>query len=171
VGLAGNSGYLDLLGHGTAVMAAIQTHAPGGTEYYAVKVFDQSLRTSSQILLDALAWTIHERMDWVNLSLGTANPEHGALLGPIVERALRAGIQLVAAAGMLPGTLPGVVAVRADPLLPRDRFRRGEDGLIHASPYPRPIPGMAPERNLSGVSFAVANATGLLLAEDFRPTR
>ena len=31
-----------------------------------------------------------------------------------------------------------------------------------ASPYPRPIPGVPVERNLHGISFAVANATGLI---------
>jgi hypothetical protein len=33
---------------------------------------------------------------------------------------------------------------------------------VHASPFPRPIPGVPPERNLAGVSFAVANVTGFL---------
>jgi hypothetical protein len=33
---------------------------------------------------------------------------------------------------------------------------------LRASGYPRPIPGVPPERNLKGVSFAVANATGLI---------
>jgi hypothetical protein len=34
--------------------------------------------------------------------------------------------------------------------------------IVRASGYPRPIPGVPPERNLKGISFAVANATGLL---------
>ena len=33
---------------------------------------------------------------------------------------------------------------------------------VQASGYPRPIPGVPPERNLKGISFAVANATGIL---------
>jgi hypothetical protein len=36
--------------------------------------------------------------------------------------------------------------------------------VLRASPYPRPIPGVPPERNLNGISFAVANATGALAA-------
>jgi hypothetical protein len=31
-----------------------------------------------------------------------------------------------------------------------------------ASGLPRPIPGVPPERNLQGTSFAVANTTGML---------
>jgi hypothetical protein len=33
---------------------------------------------------------------------------------------------------------------------------------VKASAYPRPIPGVSPERNLKGLSFAVANATGII---------
>jgi hypothetical protein len=33
------------------------------------------------------------------------------------------------------------------------------------SGYPRPVPGVPPERNLKGISFAVANVTGLLARE------
>jgi hypothetical protein len=36
------------------------------------------------------------------------------------------------------------------------------DRLIAAAGYPRDIPGVPRERNLKGVSFAVANATGFV---------
>lgn len=36
--------------------------------------------------------------------------------------------------------------------------------VIRASPYPRPVPGVPPERNLNGISFAVANASGCIAA-------
>jgi len=52
---------------------------------------------------------------------------------------------------------------------PRDQYRTSSlpDGrtLFHASGLPRPIPGVPPERNLRGISFAVANVTGLLAKE------
>ena len=34
--------------------------------------------------------------------------------------------------------------------------------VFFASGYPRSIPGVAPERNLNGISFAVANMTGFV---------
>ena len=34
--------------------------------------------------------------------------------------------------------------------------------LFRASGYPRPIPGVPREKNLAGISFAVANATGFI---------
>jgi hypothetical protein len=68
---------------------------------------------------------------------------------------------VVSAAHMLPGSLPGAVGVAVDESCPRDQFRRDGDVFL-ASPYPRPIPGVHPERNLHGVSFAVANMTGFV---------
>ena len=43
-------------------------------------------------------------------------------------------------------------------------MHRLEDGTlaVSASPYPRPIPGVPLARNLNGISFAVANVTGVL---------
>jgi hypothetical protein len=38
-------------------------------------------------------------------------------------------------------------------------LRAGLPPTCYASGYPRPIPGVPPERNLKGLSFAVANAT------------
>jgi hypothetical protein len=34
--------------------------------------------------------------------------------------------------------------------------------VFRAAGYPRPIPGVPPERNLKGLSFAVANVTGVV---------
>src|ERR1700744_2674998 len=45
--------YPDLLGHGTAVMAAIQEKAPEA-DYFAVRVFQTSLRTTASCLLRAI---------------------------------------------------------------------------------------------------------------------
>jgi hypothetical protein len=160
-GLAGavhfvGSDPLDRLGHGTAVAAAIREKLPAA-EIFAVKIFDRRLAAPIEVLLQALEWCREFRMDVVNLSLGTANPAHrDALTG-----AVRCEAIIVSAAAMLPGSLPGVVGVEADPECPRDRFRY-RDGVFLASPYPRPIPGVPPERNLNGVSFAVANMTGFV---------
>ena len=91
-------------------------------------------------------------------------------LGPAIERAFHAGTVIVSAhehegALWYPGALPGVVGVVADPEQPRDELGLVElprGTAVVASPYPRPIPGVPVERNLHGISFAVANATGLI---------
>jgi hypothetical protein len=159
----------DQLGHGTAVTAAIQEKAPGA-EYYILKLFGAALRTTTRRLIQAIEWTIDNRMDLVNLSLGTPNLDYRAELESLVARAGAAGTLLVSArcAGehpVLPGMLAGVAGVDVDWSLPRDRYRVAEvDGLPYffASGFPRSLPGMTPQRNLNGISFAVANMTGFI---------
>lgn len=151
-----NDDVVDRLGHGTAVGGAIREKAPDA-ELYAVKVFDRRLSAKITVILRALEWCRDHDMDVVNLSLGTSNPMHrDAFL-----RVLNSNLLVVSAAGSLPGSLPAVIGVTADPDCPRDVFRY-HDGMFYASPYPRPIPGVPVEQNLHGVSFAVANMTGLV---------
>lgn len=159
----------DPVGHGTAVTAAIQEKAPGA-EYYALKLFGASLRATSDRLIAAIEWTIENRMDVVNLSLGTSNFDYRDQLQLLVERAASAGTLLVSArcAGqhpVLPGVLEGVIGVDVDWDLPRDRYRVSDTNgspYFLASGYPRPLPGIPPARNLNGISFAVANMTGFV---------
>src|SRR5262245_39414439 len=76
----------DMLGHGTAVTAAIQEKAPHA-EYYILKLFGSSLRTTGARLVRAIEWTIEHRMNVVNLSLGSPNLAHRCALEPLVGRA------------------------------------------------------------------------------------
>lgn len=161
--------WLDRLGHGTAVAAAIHEKAPQA-RLLIVKIFDRSLGANIEALIAGVRWAIGRRADLVNLSLGTDRTEHEARLEEVVAEARAAGVALVAAGPQantrwLPGALDGVVAVLLDWQVPRDRclVERIEGRLVcRASGYPRAIPGVPPERNLQGLSFAVANATGWL---------
>jgi subtilisin family serine protease len=111
--------YVDRLGHGTAVTAAICEKAPNA-EILAIKVFWRAL---------------------------------------IVAAHDDGGVR------WLPGCLEHVVAVRADWACERDAYgiEFVEDRpMLSTSPYPRGIPGVSRERNLNGVSFAVANAAGFV---------
>lgn len=167
--------YVDRLGHGTAAAAAIHEKAPEA-ELWAVKVFDRRLATSVPILAQAIEWAVERGIRLVNLSLGTPNHFRKLELAPAVEAAVDAGTIIVSAAehdGRLwyPGSMPGVVGVVMDAEQPRAEVSvvdmpRGR--ALRASPYPRPVPGVPPERNFNGISFAVANVTGVvagLLAE------
>lgn len=164
-----DSDYLDRLGHGTAVAAAIHEKAPDA-ELYAVKIFDRALSTSIERLVAAVGWAIDSGMQIINLSLGTSRSEHRDVLARLVARATARGTVIVAAAEddgveWLPGALSGVVPVRLDWDCPRDEYRveqRSGRALFLASGFPRPIPGVPPMRNLNGVSFAVANICGIV---------
>ncbi len=156
--------YVDTLGHGTAVMAAIQEKAPDA-EYFAVRVFHSVLRTKIEFLLQAIEWCVGHHIDIVNLSLGTSNPVHEERFRPLISRATERGMILVSARDALPGSLPGVIGVGLDWDWPRESYscKETSSGLeLHASGYPRSAPGIPRERNLSGASFAVANMSGFV---------
>lgn len=161
---------VDRLGHGTAVAAAIREKAPDA-ELLAVKVFDRRLITTGAALVGGIHWAAAQGVHLINLSLGTTNLDHRDALAAAVAAAADQGAIVIAAAPQpgahwLPGALPGVVAVDVDWTCPRDECHVtvGDDGGVRlsASGYPRPIPGVPVEQNVSGISFAVANATGFL---------
>lgn len=163
--------FVDRLGHGTAVTAVIREKAPAA-EILIAKVFDRELAATGVSLAAACEWAATQHADLVNLSLGTTNEQHVGVLTPVIAR-LRAQGTVMVAAGVqdgvawLPGALPGVWSVTLDWSLPRDQCRVVVDGRalsFTASGLPRPIPGVPPEKNLKGLSFAVANVTGLLAA-------
>ncbi len=162
--------YVDRLGHGTAVTAAIKEKAPEA-DIYVIKVFGRTLSTSTGVLVQAIDQAIEQGARIVNLSLGTAKPEHELTLWAAVNRARESGTIVVSpkaheGRAWLPGSLDGAAGVVLDWGCPRDQLRlvrgEGQEAIFVASGYPRPIPGVSPERNLKGVSFAAANATGIL---------
>ena len=171
--------YVDRLGHGTAVTAAIREKAPAA-EIFAIKVFDRELAATGTALVAACESRAHELpAQIVNLSLGTQNPDHEAALTDVVARLTGSGAIVIAAGEQdgvrwLPGSLAGVWAVTLDWSVPRDTCRLDRLGReaaqsFRASGFPRPIPGVPPDKNLKGLSFAVANVTGMvakLIADD-----
>ena len=106
----------------------------------------------------------------MNLSLGTDDRSRAGALADAVGRAHRAGVVVVAAGShsgvdWLPGTLDrdGVIRVELEWACPRGSHTvtgSAEAPVFRTCGYPRPIPGVDPERNLKGLSFAVANVTG-----------
>jgi subtilisin family serine protease len=162
--------FTDLLGHGTAIAAAILEKAPA-TELVAVRVFERTLATSAFILSRAIEWAAAQRCRLINLSLGTPKPERADVLGAAVAQATATGSLVVSAKELngvawFPGSLAGVVGVLQDDDCARDEMSVDLDSspalLCRASGYPRPIPGVPAERNVRGISFAVANTTGFL---------
>lgn len=161
--------YVDRLGHGTAVTAAIREKAPNA-EILAIKVFWRALSTDIATLVRAIDEAADRGASVINLSLGTSTMQHRELLEAAVARARAQGAIIVAAnddggVRWLPGCLEQVVAVRADWACERDAYgiEFVEDRpMLSTSPYPRGIPGVSRERNVNGVSFAVANAAGFV---------
>ena len=155
------AGYEDTLGHGTAVAAVIH-HLNPEADLVAVKIFDRKLATSLPIVIRAIDWCLEHDIQIINLSLGTLNPEHRSAFEDAVVRTRQAGAVIVSALEMsgvaaLPGSLEGVIGVmEADQYQVNHRYGK----LVYtAPPFPRDIPGVPRERNLTGVSFAVARVS------------
>lgn len=167
--VAGEEAWLDRLGHGTAVAAALQEKAPDA-RYLPVRVFRDALKTSSAALLAGLRWSVEQRVDVINLSLGALNPAHRDAFSAAVDEAMATGVVVVAAreangVPCYPGALPGVIGVELDWELSRATYAVRSEGsgtAFLASGYPRAIPGVPPQRNLYGVSFATAQVCGFV---------
>jgi subtilisin family serine protease len=161
--------FVDRLGHGTAVAALIHQRAPNA-QLFAVKVFHQSLATHLATILTAIDWCVDQGMDLINLSLGTTNQDHRAAFGSAAARGRARGTVIVSAAEMqglpaLPGSLSDVLGVLADASMSAGEFGtqvRGGKTVYTANPFAREIPGVPRERNLHGISFAVAHMTATL---------
>ncbi|HEV8214206.1 MAG TPA: S8 family serine peptidase [Gemmatimonadaceae bacterium] len=161
---------IDRIGHGTAVAAAIHEKAPHA-QLIPVKLFHRYLTTNAETLALAIEWAAAAGANIINLSLGTANASHRERLIAAIGLAAEHGALVVApceteGTTLLPGSLDGVVGVLGDAQCDRDEInleRQQGGGLSAAtSIFPRPIPDVPRERNLSGISFAVANATGFV---------
>ena len=133
--------FVDRLGHGTAVAAAIKEKAPD-SELYAVKVFDEELSTNAKVLVRAIDWASSRGVRLINLSLGTAKAEREEMLQSAVDRAGERGSFVVAASShdgqrWLPGSLRGALGVMLDWDCDRDEVRITTDAdggaTFHAS--------------------------------------
>jgi subtilisin family serine protease len=154
--------WFDKLGHGTAVAAAIREKEPA-VEMYAVKIFDRSFSTEIEPVIKSLEWCIENKMDLVNLSLATVKAAHKVLLEDISRTVniLVAPFDFVGFPAY-PGSFPWVFGVSPDKDCDRDVCRMRPEGHFWASPFPRSLPGLPPQNNFSGPSFAVANLSGIL---------
>jgi hypothetical protein len=151
------------------VTAVIREKAPA--EIFVIKVFDRAggdgHRAGRRMPSRASRTGRHRQ------SQPRPQSEHAAALSEAVAELTDSGALIVAAGEQegvrwLPGSLDGVCSVTLDWSLDRNEIRStGAAGRIsyRASGYPRPIPGVPVERNLKGLSFAVANVTGVLAAE------
>jgi hypothetical protein len=148
----------DSLGHGTAVAATILDQNPA-LKLYIVRIFAERLACHVELLARAIDWCAANRMDVANLSMGTQDHGHAAVLQAAVDEASRRGTLVVSAYGWYPGALAGAIAVDEDRTCPygevRSRLVRGRRILT--------APGASAGGRMHGISFAVANATAAIV--------
>jgi hypothetical protein len=154
--------FRDAIGHGTALAGIIRERLPRA-KIYAIKIFHQRLEAPASLLCTALEWAMQKRLKVVNLSLGTEREEDREKLLALCREASKHDIVIVAAAKgpehrVYPSVFRTVLGVYWNPACGRDDliFHPGNEIEFGTYGRPRDLPGMPPERNLSGSSFAAA---------------
>ena len=105
----------DLAGHGTACAGIILVKCLAA-QIYSVQIFDETLSCESNLLIDAIRWSIDNKMCVVNISLGTTDVTVHDELRRVCQEAVEAGLILVAAEHNLglesyPAVFPEVIGV------------------------------------------------------------
>ena len=88
--------HADCAGHGTACAGIIRKKTPDAA-LYSVRIFDESLIADERALIAAIQWCIDNKIDVVNLSLGTTDVTFKEALQKVCRKAVDAGVILVAA--------------------------------------------------------------------------
>ena len=86
----------DQAGHGTACAGIITSVAPD-VELYSIKVLGANAAGSGEMFLAGLDYAIKQKMQVINLSLGTTKPDYFGPLHDLIDRAYHAGCIVVAA--------------------------------------------------------------------------
>ena len=116
-GVACSTDFSDPAGHGTACAGLIRKIAPN-VELYAIRVFDETLTAGDRALVAAIRWAVVQKMDIVNLSLGTTDVTSREAIASACKEAIKAGLILIASehnSGLesYPSALPEVIGVTA----------------------------------------------------------
>lgn len=110
--------YYDVNGHGTAIAGIIKKIYPN-VELYSVKILDKELKSYGILVIEAIKWSIKNRIKIINLSLGTKNKKWRNKLKKICDKAINSGIIIVAAnpnenEESYPATFSNVISVTSN---------------------------------------------------------
>ncbi len=126
--------HADCAGHGTACAGIIRKKAHDAA-LYSVRIFDASLIADGRALIAAIQWCIDNKMDVVNLSLGTTDVTFKESLQKVCRKAVDAGAILVAAESndgleSYPAVFPEVIGVTGGAIYEVDGFYYRKDQRI-----------------------------------------
>jgi subtilisin len=93
--------HTDVFGHGTACADIIRRLAPDA-ELISIRVLGPMLSGKGTVFAHGLRWAIEQKLDVVNLSLGTTKRDYFGLFHELADRAYFQGTVLVTAANNMP---------------------------------------------------------------------
>lgn len=104
--------------HGTICAEIIYKYCRN-VRIYSLKIFDETLETNLQSLMDALEWCWHNRIKVINFSVGTVCCSDFPLVEEMIQRLTTRGVCIVAALNnsnyyTMPASLPSVLGVIAN---------------------------------------------------------
>ncbi len=159
----------DRIGHGTACTGIIVKKAPDVT-IFPIKVFDQDLVSNIDILTSAAEWALEQKLNILNLSLGTTDSSQIEKFIKISDKARQNNLLIVAANSnnsqkSYPACLPNVFGVMAGAVRGRyDYFfdRARDIQFIARGDYQRLHWKDGKQIFLGGTSFAAPHITAIL---------
>src|SRR5256714_4261332 len=160
----------DQAGHGTACAGIISNIAPE-VEPYSVKVLGPNASGSGAMLLMGVDYAIKQKMQVVNLSLGTTKRDFWMPLHDLLDRAYRDHVILVSAANNLPqASSPSIFSSSLISVVERSGGDPFNFGYQYGEVIELVAPGVQIEttwpgggyRQLTGNSFACPYITGIV---------
>jgi len=160
----------DQAGHGTACAGIITSIAPD-VELYSVKVLGPNASGSGEMFLMGVDYAIKQKMQVVNLSLGTTKRDFWGPLHELLDRAYRDRVILVAAANNLPqASSPSIFSSSLVSVIKRAGGEPFNFGYQYGDVIELVAPGVQIEttwpgggyRQLTGNSFACPYITGII---------
>ena len=168
----------DQAGHGTACAGIITSIAPE-VELYSIKVLGPTGSGTGEMFLMGVDFAIKQKMQVVNLSLGTTKRDFWMPMHDLLDRAYRERVLLVAAANNLPqASSPSIFSSSIVSVVKRAGGEPFNFGYQYGEVIELVAPGVQVEttwpgggyRQLTGNSFAAPYITGIIaLLVESRP--
>lgn len=129
----------DLNGHGTTMAAAVLAAAPD-VELIAIRIMDESLRTSADLMAAGIETAFRNGARIINLSMGTPNMGKALLLRDTAALAAESGAVVLAAAHprgerAYPADLPETLGISSHPECGVDRLFYFDDARFSAQEW------------------------------------
>lgn len=161
--------YTDRTGHGTACAGIIRKKAPDA-KLFSVRIFDKWLSAPGDVLVSAIRWATRQRVDVVNLSLGTTDLAFREAIVDACRLAVDAGIILVAAEHnegyeCYPSVLPEAIGVGGGSIYEKYGFNYRPNERIECiarGDEQRVCWTGGRDILISGTSYAAAHITGIV---------